>query len=176
MQKINHLAEGELKMDFKTDIMLGEKELQLGDILFLEDQTFVVVEDTKTNELYAERRDDSSVCYPLSEFVAKEKENLQITGSVLYRVKTEDIECYADNRKDKIRFAVPKEWLWNMLKTWATQQAEEVDTKSKESYILGKADHLYETIGAYPYTLAEEILDNAKNEGKILNIKYTLTV
>lgn len=155
-------------MEFKTNVSLGERKLQLGDILFLKDQTFVVVEDTKTNELYAERRDDSSVCYPLSEFVEREKECLQITGSVLYRIKTEEIECYADNRKDKIRFTVPLDWLMSVFRSWAEDIVKEDGIENPESYIKGKVDSLYESLSDFPYTVAEEILDIAKNEGKIL--------
>ena len=157
-----------MKMEFKTNVSLGERKLQLGDILFLKDQTFVVVEDTKTNELYAERRDDSSVCYPLSEFVEREKECLQITGSVLYRIKTEEIECYADNRKDKIRFTVPLDWLMSVFRSWAEDIVKEDGIENPESYIKGKVDSLYESLSDFPYTVAEEILDIAKNEGKIL--------
>ena len=155
-------------MNFETNVALGERKLQLGDILFLKDQTFVVVKDMVTNELFAERRDDSSICYPLLEFVEKEKEWIQITGSVLKRVKTEEIECYADNRKDKIRFTVPFEWLMSVLRTWAEDIAEEDGIENPESYIEGNIGSLYESLSEYPYTVAEEILDNAKNEGKIL--------
>lgn len=82
---------------------------------------------------------------------------------------TEVVVTYADSDNNKIHFEVPAQWLQDLMITWATEDASDVEN-DVETYIKGQAENLYEEL-EYSLELANNVYDVAKEEGVIISCK-----